>query len=69
MCLIEKPIAASIAEAESLVNAAAEANCILQVGHIERFNPAFQELHKVLKDRRTVGLRSPSHEPLLPAGQ
>jgi predicted dehydrogenase len=33
--LIEKPIAASIAEAESLVNAAAKANCILQVGHIE----------------------------------
>ena len=30
--LIEKPIAASIAEAESLVNAAADANCILQVG-------------------------------------
>ena len=41
--LIEKPIAASISEAESLVNAAAAANCILQVGHIERFNPAFQE--------------------------
>ncbi|MFM7438785.1 MAG: Gfo/Idh/MocA family protein, partial [Snowella sp.] len=31
--LIEKPIAASIAEAESLVNAAADSNCILQVGH------------------------------------
>ena len=41
--LIEKPIAASIAEAESLVNAAAASQCILQVGHIERFNPAFQE--------------------------
>jgi virulence factor len=38
--LIEKPIAASIAEAESLVNLAAETGCILQVGHIERFNPA-----------------------------
>lgn len=46
--LIEKPIASSIAEAESLVNIAAESNCILQVGHIERFNPAFQELSKVL---------------------
>jgi predicted dehydrogenase len=41
--LIEKPIAANISEAESLVNAAAESNCILQVGHIERFNPAFKE--------------------------
>ena len=47
--LIEKPIAASIGEAEALVNAAAESKCILQVGHIERFNPAFQELSKVLK--------------------
>jgi predicted dehydrogenase len=47
--LIEKPIAATIAEAESLVNTAAECDRILQVGHIERFNPAFQELAKVLK--------------------
>jgi predicted dehydrogenase len=42
--LIEKPIAATIAEAESLVKTATECNRILQVGHIERFNPAFQEL-------------------------
>ena len=54
--LIEKPIAASIAEAESLVNAAAESNCILQVGHIERFNPAFQELSKVLKTEELLAL-------------
>jgi predicted dehydrogenase len=56
--LIEKPIAASIAEAESLVNAAAEANCILQVGHIERFNPAFQELTKVLKAEEVLALEA-----------
>jgi predicted dehydrogenase len=48
--LIEKPIAANITEAESLVNMAAQSNRILQVGHIERFNPAFQELSKVLKN-------------------
>ena len=54
--LIEKPIAASIGEAESLVNAAAEFNCILQVGHIERFNPAFQELSKVLKTEKLLAL-------------
>ncbi|NES87689.1 MAG: Gfo/Idh/MocA family oxidoreductase [Moorea sp. SIO2B7] len=54
--LIEKPIAASISEAESLVNAAAEFNCILQVGHIERFNPAFQELSKVLKTEKLLAL-------------
>lgn len=61
--LIEKPIAASIAEAESLVNAAAETNCILQVGHIERFNPAFQELHKVLKTEELLALEARRMSP------
>ena len=61
--LIEKPIAASIAEAESLVNAAAEFNCILQVGHIERFNPAFQELHKVLKTEELLALEARRMSP------
>lgn len=61
--LIEKPIAASIAEAESLVNAAAAANCILQVGHIERFNPAFQELHKVLKTEELLALEARRMSP------
>jgi predicted dehydrogenase len=61
--LIEKPIAASIAEAESLVNAAAEFNCILQVGHIERFNPAFQELSKVLKTEKLLALEAHRMSP------
>lgn len=56
--LIEKPIAASIAEAESLVNIAAENNCILQVGHIERFNPAFRELTKVVKTEEILALEA-----------
>ncbi|MEM1370344.1 MAG: Gfo/Idh/MocA family oxidoreductase, partial [Cyanobacteria bacterium P01_H01_bin.15] len=61
--LIEKPIAASIAEAESLVNIAAETNCILQVGHIERFNPAFQELDKVLKTEGILALEAARMSP------
>lgn len=61
--LIEKPIAASIAEAESLVNAAAETNCILQVGHIERFNPAFLELSKVLKTENLLALEAHRMSP------
>ncbi|MBL1209286.1 MAG: Gfo/Idh/MocA family oxidoreductase [Geminocystis sp. GBBB08] len=61
--LIEKPIAASIAEAESLVNAAATTNCILQVGHIERFNPAFQELSKVLKTENLLALEAHRMSP------
>ncbi|WP_013321146.1 Gfo/Idh/MocA family protein [Gloeothece verrucosa] len=61
--LIEKPIAASIAEAESLVNVAADNNCILQVGHIERFNPAFQELGKVLKTEEILALEAHRMSP------
>jgi predicted dehydrogenase len=37
--LVEKPMAASLAEADALVSAALRAGCILQVGHLERFNP------------------------------
>jgi predicted dehydrogenase len=61
--LIEKPIAASIAEAESLVNAAAKHNCILQVGHIERFNPAFQELSKVIQTESILALEARRMSP------
>ena len=37
--LIEKPVAASLAEADELVAVAREHNRIAQVGHLERFNP------------------------------
>jgi predicted dehydrogenase len=61
--LIEKPIAATIAEAEALVNAAAESQCILQVGHIERFNPVFQELSQVLKTEKVLALEAHRMSP------
>ncbi|WP_218081544.1 Gfo/Idh/MocA family protein [Anthocerotibacter panamensis] len=61
--LIEKPIAASIAEAEILVNAAVESNRILQVGHIERFNPAFRELTNVLKREDLLALEAHRMSP------
>ena len=38
--LIEKPLAASLAEADELVKVAATHKRIAQVGHLERFNPA-----------------------------
>ncbi len=38
--LVEKPIAATVAEAEGMVTEAAARRLTLQVGHIERFNPA-----------------------------
>tara|TARA_Y100001970_G_C14197719_1_gene839151 strand:- start:982 stop:1971 length:990 start_codon:yes stop_codon:yes gene_type:complete len=42
--LIEKPITKNIQEAQDLVQIAEEKNLIIQVGHIERFNPAFYGL-------------------------
>jgi predicted dehydrogenase len=40
--LIEKPLAASLAEADELISIAKSSKAIAQVGHLERFNPAVQ---------------------------
>jgi predicted dehydrogenase len=45
--LVEKPIAADLASARRLVDTAAEYERILQIGHLERFNPAVAALKKV----------------------
>jgi predicted dehydrogenase len=42
--LVEKPLAANLEEADELVALAQHRGVLLQVGHIERFNPAFEEL-------------------------
>jgi predicted dehydrogenase len=39
-CLVEKPFTMNVVEAEKLIEIAKIRNLILQVGHIERFNPA-----------------------------
>lgn len=44
--LIEKPLCASLAEAERVLAAAQENNCLVQVGHIEHFNPVMSFLEK-----------------------
>ena len=52
--LIEKPITDSMEDAESLVNAAREQGTILQVGHVERFNPVLSHLEEQLTDPRFI---------------
>lgn len=44
--LVEKPIATTTSEAEELVHIAKDNNAVLQVGHIERFNPVLATLEK-----------------------
>jgi predicted dehydrogenase len=46
--LVEKPIAASLAEADELIAAARSNGRILQVGHLERFNPAVVAAEKIV---------------------
>jgi predicted dehydrogenase len=46
--LVEKPMAADLAEADALVDAAHRHSRILQVGHVERFNPAVLAVEPIL---------------------
>ena len=48
--LIEKPITATVEEADSLINLTPFSSVVTGVGHIERFNPVVKELKKIMKD-------------------
>ncbi len=61
--LIEKPIAATELEAKSLIDASKKSKRLLQVGHIERFNPAFRELNKIIHNEEIVVLEARRHSP------
>lgn len=45
--LVEKPITVTVEEADELIELAKENNVILQVGHLERFNPAVRGLENL----------------------
>jgi predicted dehydrogenase len=47
--LVEKPMAASSEEARQMIGAAASRGRILQVGHLERFNPAVEAAFRLLR--------------------
>jgi len=48
--LVEKPIAASVAEADLLIDAARQYARVLQIGHLERFNPAIVAVLPIIKE-------------------
>ncbi len=52
--LIEKPMAATVAEARELAAIAMRTGRILQVGHLERFNPAIVRLRSILNCPRFI---------------
>jgi predicted dehydrogenase len=49
--LVEKPMATTVAEADEMTALAEARGAVLQVGHIERFNPAVEVLRRVEKPR------------------
>ncbi|HEU5125880.1 MAG TPA: Gfo/Idh/MocA family oxidoreductase [Verrucomicrobiae bacterium] len=52
--LVEKPMTDSSAQAAELVQLALAKNCVLQVGHVERFNPVFKYLETVATEPRFI---------------
>ncbi|SFM01487.1 Gfo/Idh/MocA family protein [Salibacterium qingdaonense] len=54
--LMEKPITSTVQEAKTLVKKAGEQDLILQVGHIELFNPVIQTLKKEIQNQNVIAL-------------
>lgn len=52
--LIEKPITSTVAQADELIQIARDNNALIQVGHLERFNPAITSLQGILKQPKFI---------------
>lgn len=52
--LVEKPIAPNLDEARQMVDVAHKNNRLLQVGHVERFNPVFSYLEKFIENPKFI---------------
>jgi predicted dehydrogenase len=52
--LVEKPITTTTEQADELIDLAKSNNCILQVGHLERFNPAIIAIEKEISEIRFI---------------
>jgi predicted dehydrogenase len=61
--LVEKPMTDNAAQAAELVQLAHQKKCILQVGHVERFNPVFNYLETVATDPRFIEIHRLSPYP------
>jgi predicted dehydrogenase len=51
---LEKPMAVSVEEAADLIRLADRNDSVLQIGHVERFNPAIKALTELLNDPRFI---------------
>jgi predicted dehydrogenase len=53
-CLVEKPLAASETDIAQMLEAARDGKAVLQVGHVERFNPAVETLMAALPQSNVI---------------
>ncbi len=65
--LVEKPVTPTLEEARALFGVARRAGTVLQVGHVERFNGAVQELRKIVE--RPILIESRRLGPFVPRVQ
>jgi predicted dehydrogenase len=61
--LVEKPMAASLAEADAMLAVAASSGATLAVGHTERFNPAFRAAQSILQQPKFIEIHRLSGFP------
>lgn len=67
--LIEKPLATTSSDAEIIVKAFADRNLKLAVGHIERFNPVFRELRKLVRAEDIFYVEACRYSPFSGSGR
>lgn len=64
--LVEKPISADLVGARSLVGAAERSGRVLQVGHVERFNPAVGQAAEAIRSERLLAMAARRLSPPTP---
>ena len=57
-CLVEKPLAGDPDDAQALLKVAEASDVVLQVGHVERFNPAVSQLREALVDDSVLAVNA-----------
>ena len=56
-CLVEKPLTELVSQADELVSLAREKKAVLQVGHLERFNPVIRKVSGLIKNPERIKTR------------
>jgi virulence factor len=56
--LVEKPFVSTLKEAQEIIKTVDKSSVVIQVGHIERFNPAFKQLSELINKENVILLEA-----------